>query len=231
MIAILTADVAVPPGYEEVQRLDLTAAFHTRTPWTMRLLQPLGADARMGDKPAKVCLQGGTDGAVHCEDIVGEDRPFQTIKSAVIEPLSAKARLSGVVVKAQHTGVSWAALRTDLWTYQAQADAFEHTSGFSRSELGDEERFASGPMDGFYLLADYLASSGETRWSAHRYSVEIYKLDPRFGGYIQVLEYLSPGTYRSERGGPHEVIDGELARARRMLTAVYPKGPLPGPPQ
>jgi hypothetical protein len=230
MIAILAPAFTVPPGYAEVQRLDLAAAFHTRTPWTMRLLQPLGADAEMGDKPAKVCLQGGKDGAARCQDIVGEDRPFQTIKGAAIEPLSAKAQMSGVTVKALHTGVSWASLRTDLWTYRAETDEFELTSGFSRSELGDEERFASGPMDGFYIVADYLMSAGETRWSTHRYSVEIYKLDPRFGGYIQVLQYLSPGTYRSERGGPHEVIDGELARARRMLAAVYPKRPPAGPP-
>jgi hypothetical protein len=230
MIANPAADLTVPPGYEEIQRLNLTAAFHTRTPWTMRVLQPLGADEEMGDKPAKICLQGGKDGAVHCEDVVGEDRSFQTIKEVAIEPLSTKARLFGVEVKARHTGVSWAALRTDLWTYQAQADEFEHTSGFSRSELGDEERFASGPMDGFYVVADYLMSAGATRWSDHRYSVELYRLDPRFGGYIQVLQYLSPGTYRSERRGPHEVIDGELARARRMLAAVYPKGPFAGAP-
>jgi hypothetical protein len=117
-----------------------------------------------------------------------------------------------------------------VWTYNEGIDDFERTSGFSRSDLGDEERFASGPMDGFYIVADFLLSGDENRWSNHRYSVEIYKLEPRFAGYVQVLQYLSPGTYRSERGGPHEVIDGELARARRMLAAVYPRGAQAGLP-
>jgi hypothetical protein len=229
MLAILAAAAfAAPPGYEAVRQLDLSAPFQTRTPWTMRLLQPLGADAEIGPKPAKVCLTGGVDGATHCEDIVAEGYSFQSIKGAAVEPLSAKAHLLGVAVKAEFSGGAHVLRRTDVWTYNAGADSFLRTSGFSRSDLGDEERFASGPMDGFYVVADFLLSGDETRWSDHRYSVEIYKLDPRFGGYIQVLQYLSPGRYRSERDAPHEVIDGELSRARRMLAAVYPKGPLPG---
>jgi hypothetical protein len=231
MIAILAA--AAPgalPGYEEVQSLDLTTPFHTRAAWTMRLMQPVGRDADIGDRPAKVCLTGGRDGATHCQDVAAEGYGFQRIQSAAVEPLSAKAHLLGVAVKAEYSGGAHTLRRTDMWTYNAAADNFERTSGFSRSDLGDEERFASGPMDGFYMLADFLLSGDETRWSEHRYSVEIYKLDPRFAGYIQVLQYLSPGTYRAERNGPHEVIDGELARARRMLAAVYPKGLLAGLP-
>ena len=225
MIAIPAATAfAPPPGYGEVRQLDLTAPFHTRTPWTMRLLQPIGADAETGPKPAKVCLTGGVDAATHCEDIVADGYNFQSIKGAAVEPMSAKAHILGVAVKAEFGGVAHVLRRTEVWTYNAVTDDFERTSGFSRSDLGDEERFASGPMDGFYMVADFLLSGDETRWSDHRYSVEIYRLDPRFGGYIQVLQYLSPGTYRSERGGPHEVIDGELARARKMLAAVYPKG-------
>jgi hypothetical protein len=231
MIAIPAA--AAPgalPGYAEVRSLDLTAAFHTRTPWVMRLMQPLGRDAEIGDRPAKVCLTGGRDGATRCEDVAADGYAFQSIKGAAVEPLSAKAHLLGVAVKAEFSRGAHVLRRTDVWTYSAATDDFERTSGFSRSDLGDEERFASGPMDGFYIVADFLLSGDETRWSDHRYSVEIYKLDPSFAGYVQVLQYLSPGTYRSERNGPHEVIDGELARARRMLAAVYPRGPFAGPP-
>ena len=217
--------LAAPPiGYQEVQTLDLTDAFRTKTPWAMHLLQPTGHDAEIGDRPAKVCLSGGKDGATHCEDMVGDGYGFQTVKGAAVESLSGKARLKGVTVKAEFGGVSHTLRRTDVWTYQPAADAFERTAGFSRSDLGDEERFASGAMDGFYIVADFLLSGDETRWSDHRYSIEVYQLDPRFAGYVQVLQYLSPTAYPSERDGPHQVIDRELPRTRNMLAAVYPHG-------
>jgi hypothetical protein len=207
----------------------LTAAFHTKTPWSLRLLNPTGHDAEIGDRPAKVCLTGGADGATHCEEIRGDGYGFQTIKGAAVEPLSAKARLSGVVVRSEYSGGSVPAERTDIWTYQAASDSFERISGFTRSHLGEEERFASGPLDGFYILADFLLGADENRWSDHRYSIEVYQLDPRAIGYIQVLQYLSPSAYPSERNGPHQVIDGELARTRHLLKAVYPNGIQAGP--
>jgi hypothetical protein len=225
MIAMLAAAAvfAAPAGFEAVQQLDLTAAFRTRTPWTMTLLQPTGANAEIG-KAAKVCLTGGPETATRCEDLVADGYAFQTIRGAAVEPLSAKAALKGVSVKAEFSGGGRVLRRTDVWTYRAASDDFERTSGFSRSGLGDEERFASGALDGLYIVADVLMGAGETRWSGHRYSVEIYKLDPRFGGYVQVFQYLSPSAYPSERRGPHEVIDGELPRARKLLAAAYPNG-------
>jgi hypothetical protein len=223
-MAEIPAMTALPVGYEEVQTLDLTAAFQTRTPWVMHLLQPIGHDAEIGDRPAKVCLTGGKGGATRCEDEVRDDYKFQTLKGAAVETLSAKARLKGVAVKAEYSGGAHTLRRTDIWTYQPTVDSFERTAGFSRSDLGDEERFASGPLDGLYIVADFLLSGGETRWSDHRYSIEVYQLDPRYAGYVQVLQYLSPTAYPSERDGEHKVIDRELARTRNMLAAVYPHG-------
>jgi hypothetical protein len=225
MVAIVPPP-ASPAGYQEVQRLDLTVPFHTKTPWFVQLMQPIGRDAETGDRPARICFTGGKDAATHCEDIKAEGYGFQTVKSAAVTPLSAKARLSGLEVKAEFSGGSHILSRTDVWTYNGAglADDFEPTSGFSRSDLGEEERFASGPMDGYYIVADFLSGAGETRWSDHRYSLEVYRLRPDYGGYNQVLQYLSPGTYRSERDRPHEVIDQELPRVRKLLETVYPKG-------
>jgi hypothetical protein len=227
MFAILAtaAALAAPPaGYREVQTLDLTSTFRAKTPWTMHLLQPIGLDAETGDRSAKVCLTGGKDGATHCEDLVADGYKLQTIKSAGVETLSSKAGVKGVVVRAEFGGVAHVLRSTQVWTYMAATDSFLRTSGFSRSDIGDEERFSSGPMDGFYIVADFLLSGDENRWSDHRYSIEIYQLDPRYDGYVQVLQYLSPGRYPSERDKPHQVIDGELNRARGMLAAVYPHG-------
>ena len=38
-----------------------------------------------------------------------------------------------------------------------------------------------------HMVADFLLSGEETRWSEHRYSVEIYKLDPRFSFHASRL--------------------------------------------
>jgi hypothetical protein len=223
MIAMLAdSPFALPPGYVEVQSVDLTDALHTKTPWTLRLLQSRLPDADVGDKPAKACFVGGKDRATHCEDLKADGYILQTVKSAAVRPLSARANLQGVEVKSEFSGGAHTLQRTDVWTYQPETDSFLRTSGVSRSDLGDEERIASGPLDGFYIVADFLLGPGETRWSDHRYSMEVYKLDPRWGGYVQVLQYLSPTAYPSERDGPHKVIDKELPRTVKMLAAVYP---------
>jgi hypothetical protein len=225
MIAMLAAAAfAAPAGFEAVQRLDLTDAFRTRTPWAMTLLQPIGANAEIGGKAAQVCLTGGREAATRCEDLAADGYVFQTIRGAAMEPLSAKAALKGVSVKAESSGGARVLRRTDVWTYRAASDDFERTSGFSRSDLGEEERFAAGALDGLYIVADFLMGADETRRSDHRYSIEIYTLAPRFGGYVQAFQYLSPSAYPSKRRGPHEVIDRELTRARKLLSAAYPNG-------
>jgi hypothetical protein len=195
------APFTAPPGYEEVRRLD-----HAAT----------------GDKPAQACFTGGKTNATHCENLVADGYILQTVESTSVQGLSARNGLRGVEVKAQFSGGAHTLRHTMVWTYQPETDSFLRTSGFSRSDLGDEERFASGPLDGFYIVADFLMGAGETRWSDHRYSIEVYKLDPSYGGYVQVLQYLSPTAYPSEREGPHEVIDRELPRTVKMLSAVYP---------
>ena len=224
MIALLAAAVlAVPNGYEVVRQLDLTG-FHTRTPWSMTVLQPVGANAELGDHAARVCFSGGADGSVRCEDIVADGYVFQTVTGAAVERLSLRAGVQGVTISSQATTGPRALSRTDVWTYDAQADAFTRTSGFSHSDLGEEERFAGGDLDGLCIVADYLLGEGERRGSDHRFAMEIYLLDPKFGGYVQIFQYLSPTAYPARRAGPHAVIEAELARVRRLLAAAYPQG-------
>ena len=70
MIAAAALETATPAHcYTEVNRLDLSRAFHTKTPWPMKVYQPTGPDADIGDKPVQVCLTGGRDGRTNCEKI------------------------------------------------------------------------------------------------------------------------------------------------------------------
>ena len=231
MIAAAALATATPPhGYTEVKRLDLSRAFHTKTSWTMKVYQPTDPDAETGDKPVQVCLTGGRDGRTNCEKIEARGYVFQTLVSAAVEPLSASAGVDGVVVRAAFSGGAHTLTRTAIWTYNGSglADGFLQTSAFDLSDLGEEQRFASGPLDGFYMRADSVDTyAGETYWSDHRFSISVYRLDPSYGGsgYLQVLQYVSASRYPAERDDAHYVVERELPRVRALLHTIYPDGP------
>jgi hypothetical protein len=230
MLAMIlaAAAAAIPPGYVEAKRLDLTAAFHTKTAWTMSILKPTGAEAETGDRPIEVCLTGGRDGRTHCTKVAANGYPFQGLESATIEPLSNRSRVEGVVVKATFAGVSRTLTRIATWTYDGQglADDFLETAHFELSDQGEAEPFASGAMDGYFVKADFVDTyPGETRWSDHRFAISVYRLDPRVGAYLEVLQYVTARRYQAEREVPLYVIPRELPRVRQLLHTVYPAGP------
>jgi hypothetical protein len=227
VIAVLlaAATAAVPTDYKEVQQLDLGAALHTKTMWSMQVLQPLGDDAEIGHRPARICLTGGKAQVTRCQDIVADGYVFQTIDGAAIEPLSAKAGVKAVIVHAHFSGGAHALKRTLVFAYNGAglADDVSQTAAFEHGDLGEERPLNTGPLDGLYVVANARIRGQETYWDDHRYSITAYRLTP-YGGYDQVLQYVTAHPYPSEREAPGFVVDHELPRLKRLLASTYPKG-------
>ncbi len=227
MITLLlaAAAAAAPAGYNEVQPLDLTQALHTKTPWSASLLQPADDPDGTGQRAARVCLTGGRDQKTACTDLMANAYVLQTIDDAEVETLSARTGRSALVVRAHFSGGSHELRQTMAFTYNGAglADDVSQTAAFDRGDLGEERLFAQGPLDGLYVVADARIRGQETRWDDHRYSISVYRLTP-YGGYDQVLQYVTAPSYPSEREDPRFVIDHELPRLKGLLAATYPKG-------
>lgn len=226
MIAILlAAAVASTTGYTEVQRLDLTRDLHTKTPWFMSVVQPSGDGAETGGRAARICLTGGKAQTAQCEDIVANGYAFQTVDGAAIQPLSAKINVTAVIVHARFSGDSHWLRRTMIFIYNGTglADGVSQTAAFERGELGEERLFNRGPLDRLYVVADARIEGEETRWSDHRYTISAYRLNA-YGGYDQILQYVTARPYPSERRDPGFVVDHELPGLKRLLASTYPKG-------
>jgi hypothetical protein len=221
----------IEPGFAEVRRLDLQAAFHTKAPWSVYALAPTGSDADTGDKPVKICFQQSPAAKPDCTSLTsGLDNdtmiyPYQTFGSLRIEPLSPARK--GVVATASFSGGGSGSLsQTAVWTpIGGKSDGFILSSTIKVDNLGEDRRFASGPLAGYYVVADFLWGEHETHWDPHRFAIEAYKLAPS-GAYVEVLRYVTTRKYPAERQTEDYVIDHELPRLKRRLHTVYPKGAL-----
>ena len=184
----------------------------------------MGAEADTGAKPVRVCFVQGA-GQPDCTQIEHDRYPFQTFVDAKVETLSQAAGQRALVVRASFSGGSHSLTRTTVWSFTG--GGFLNTFGSDLGDVGDDERFSSGPLDGDYVAANpYGTRPGETYWDPHRFSVEVYRID-RDGIYGRVLQYVTRGTYPAERSREHQVIDGERATISRLLHVVYPAGVYP----
>jgi hypothetical protein len=209
-----------------VERLELSGPLGLKESWVATIQAPVGPDAYMGDKPVRVCFTRGRDGRTDCEPVVHDGYGFQTFLNAKVEILSQAKAARALVVKTSFSGGAHALTRVSVWSYTGAGflDAFDTDI----DDLGDEKRFISGPLDGDYVTANHLLTrSDETYWDAHRYSIQVYRLDPAYDGYLQVLQYVTARAYPSERNKANEVVDGEQATIRRLLGVVYPDGAPP----
>ncbi len=235
------APTPLEPGYAEVRRLDLKGPFHTKAPWSVYALAPTGPDAEIGDKPVKICFQERPTAKPDCTAITsGLDNDtvvyrYQTLGGVgaiggppapgglKIEDLAPG--IKGVVAKATFSGGGSGTLtQTVIWTYSGgKFEGFFPTSATKIDNLGEDRRFASGPLAGYYVTADFIWGDKETHWSLHRFTIDAYKLAPG-GGYLRVLSYVTTRKYPAERQTEGDVIDHELSHLKRLLTAAYPTG-------
>ena len=214
------AEVA-PPGYRIVQRLDLAGPLHLLKPWTAIVAAPVGPQADTGSSPVRMCFAQGAQ-KPDCTAIEHDGYPFQTFVDAKVETLSAATGQRALVLRTSYSGGSHSLTRTTVWNFTG--GGFLQTFGSDLGDVGDDERFGSGPLDGYYVAANpFWTRPNETWWDPHRFSVEVYRTT-RDGVYGQVLQYITRGAYPAERQREHQVIDGELPTIRRLLHVVYPAG-------
>ena len=215
------AQAAAPQGYQVVQQIDLTGPLRLPAPWTAVIAAPTGAEAGTGAKPVRVCFVQGA-GQPDCTEIKHDGYAFQTFVDAKVETLSQASGQRALVVQASFSGGAHSLTRTTVWSFTG--GGFLNTFGSDLGDVGDDERFASGPLDGDYVAASpYWTRPGETYWDRHRFSVQVYGVD-RKGIYGQVLQYVTRGTYPAERSQAHQVVDGERPTIQRLLQVVYPAG-------
>jgi hypothetical protein len=227
------------PGYEEVRRLGLQAVFHTKAPWSAYVLAPTGKDADTGDKPVKVCFQQSQGAAPACTAFTSEDDDsdvrlaYQALggwnergpssNGLRIEDLAPGVK--GVVGEATYSGGGSGTLtQTVVWTFSGgRVEGFYPTYTAKISNLAEARRFASGPMAGYYITADFIWGDQETHWDPHRFTLNAYKLD-NGRTYLRVLSYVTTNKYPAERQTPDYVIDHEMPRLKALLADAYHKG-------
>ena len=222
---MMAAPPPAPPGYAVVRQLDLQSPLHLPTPWTLVVEAPTGQDAATADAPVRLCFEGPARKTPDCQPIEHDGYRFQTFVSAAVETLSQSQGRRALVVRASYSGGSHALTRTIIWSYEGYG--FLQTFATDIGDLGEERRVSSGPLDGYYVQANFaFTRSDETWWDPHRYSVTVDRLG-QDGSYLQVLQYITQSTYPAERERSGQVIDGELATIQRLLRAAYPAGPPP----
>jgi hypothetical protein len=99
-----------------VKDMSLQPFFHSHHPWQLKIYQPTGQDAEMGDNPVRVCFVGPMDAKapeVQCTALVGgsfpngQPVPLQTLDSVELAMLPSSADTAGrpsIVVRATFSG-------------------------------------------------------------------------------------------------------------------------------
>jgi hypothetical protein len=240
MQATVPPSTPLEPGYAQVRRLDLQRPFHSKAPWSVYVLTPTGEDAETGDKPVKVCFQQSPAAEPACTAFTseGDDSDLRLAYQALggwndrapsanglrIEDFAAGVK--GVVGEATYSGGGSGTLtQTVVWTFSGgRIEGFYPTYTAKISNLAEARRFASGPMAGYYITADFIWGDHETHWDPHRFTLDAYKLD-NGRTYLRVLSYVTTNKYPAERQTQDYVIDHEMPHLQQLLADAYRKGP------
>ena len=205
------------PGYAEVRRLDLQAAFHTKAPWVVYApgahRQGCGHRRQPGEDllPANPRRPAGLHRrhqrprqrypGLSLPDPRRRGRPRRAARSGRAEGRNPGAGGEGGGGEGDLFGrrIGDAEPRPSSGPIPAARPKASFRPRPPRSpNLGETRRFASGPMAGYYLTADFIWGDKETHWDPHRFTIDAYRLDKN-GGYLKVLSYLTTGKYPAER--------------------------------
>ena len=213
-------------------QINLSAPFHTRSPWRLVVTQgPATTD--FGDNPApgllKPCLMNGPKGPCRSEPVAAirpmdkgslDWGPHYLETARVVFPRGTA--LLEIVTGSLHAGDGGQVIITQLLKYDRAHDAFErvyfHDTGTNNNE---EVRFvAGGPLKGDIISAE------PTENAPFGYWITVNRFTPA-EGYRQVLRYRSATTYGD--GNTLAVIDSEMPNIESRLGLWKPGQPLPLP--
>jgi hypothetical protein len=227
--AAALADPA-PPG--PPAPVDLSKAFHTRSPWRLVATQgPLEEDS-IGDlAPGKLhlCLQRDSDGPCVSEPLSGDPAtpanwgPHYLLTGKPVYPQGpAAAPLFEVVTASQHGANGDQVVTTQLLKYDRASDAFAniYVHATTRNNNQDTRFIAAGPLRGDVISAEPTENAPFGFW------MTVNRLTPA-RTYAQVLRYRSATRYND--GNELAVIDSEMPNIERRLGLWKPGSPVPLP--
>jgi len=240
VIAEVAAKYKIPS--EVVSHIELTAAFDTRTPWTLVITKqpdndkPPREDLTDGEGAVTVCFvkQSKPD----CSDDTflkryaqqpiqlsfNGERPFYSVGFSEIVHARPDSQDPLLLVKARTlrygNGDYW--VSTLLYAYDRQSDSFRTVFyGLTARNRNESTRFIeSGPLLGRVIVVTPTADA------PYGYFVEVYRHSPG-GDYRRVLKYRSRTRYGDGNSLP--VIDAEMPEILRRFGLWKPGQELPVP--
>jgi hypothetical protein len=248
LVAMLAAGLAGPAmaqgaGADEASRpvpqgaqLDLTRAFHTRSPWRLAVTEgPPAKDYGGNDAPGALtlCLRKGPAGPCVPGPVTptlptvppGSPawEPHYLLAAKMVYPRGPKAApFLMIVTGSLYSGDGGQVVATQLVAYEAGRDAFRRVFDKSTGHNNNQEvRFVTdGPLRGSVISAEP---------QAHRpfgYWIVVDSLTPA-GSYRQALRYGSATRYND--GNSLAVIDSEMPNIQQRLGLWKPGQPIPTP--
>lgn len=225
-----------PPAPQGVQ-LDLTKAFHTRSPWRFVATEgPPTKDYGDNDAPGVLtfCLRKGAGGPCISDPVTLPLRaptpdyaiawePHYLLAAKVVYPRGPKAAPFLLIVTGSlNSGDGDQVVATQLIAYDPGRDVFRRVYGQSTGHNNNQEiRFVTeGPLRGSVIAAE------PQEHLPYGYWIQVSSLTPA-GTYRQVLRYRSATLYND--GNPLAVIDSEMPNIEKRLGLWKPGQPIPTP--
>ncbi len=217
--------------------LDLSKAFHTRSPWRFVVTEgPAVKDIYDRNAPGilTLCLHKGSTGPCIAAPVnlpLNAPSPYYAIAWEPHYLIAAKpvyprgltaAPLLLIVTGSLYSGDGDRLISTQLVTNDASRDAFRRVFGKSTGHNNNEEiRFITdGPLRGSVISAE------PQEHPPYGYWIVVSQFTSA-GVYRQVLRYASATRYND--GNPLAVIDSEMPNIERRLGLWKPGDPIPTP--
>ena len=171
--------------------------------------QPINCSDQDGKVPAmKLCFWKAQKTGQTCfriEDPEASDRRY-TYDTAgdlkLVRICTHCASTHGLLLEARNSGFDTGSISNiSIWTYDQDQDSFvdalKGSIAFQIDEQGEYQVFSSRELEGVIVRAQAMIDYGEeTRYSAHRFAIYIYKLNKK-GKYEYIGSYKTKKKYRS----------------------------------
>jgi hypothetical protein len=215
---------------KDAVNLPVKAEFDTTGDWRV-----IGSQVtRDADVPARVCFRKGNE-AGDCTLIMSAAENgapvinFSQIKR--LKVVNIAPRQKAVVLDALFPNDLRMAIQTTLWTYDRDNDTFMPRLTFMLTSIGKYRIFASGPLAGHVVTAEFVSGENEGRHDGHRFLITTYRWMGKMG-FVQVLSYVTPNRYDGETEDSPDEVQGDIfvletPRIRALLKQVFPQTRLP----
>jgi hypothetical protein len=217
---------------KDAVNLPLKADFGTAGDWRV-IGSTVTSDA---DVPARVCFRRANEAGDCILTMSAAENGAPVINFSQIKRLKVVTialRQKAVVLDALFPNDLRMAIQTTLWTYDRENDTFMPRLTFMLTSIGKYRIFASGPLAGHVVTAEFVSGENEGRHDGHRFLITAYRWMGTMG-FVQVLSYVTPNRYDGETEDSPDEVQGDIfvhetPRIRALLKQVFPQTRSPKP--